>query len=854
MARRDLGNPLKKERCHIQSRWRRDKKKRFSFFVFGFPFLNEYKPMKRIVLFLLLLNLGYGFAQEELPDITEFEEVILVGSRNKARTEVNTPVPVDVISVESLQTSFPQTTAQDILHYLVPSFNAVRQSQSDGTEFIDPVTLRGMGPDQVLVLINGKRLHSSSLVNYQNTVGNGSVGTDLSQIPVSAINRIEVLRDGAAAQYGSDAIAGVINIILKSNDDGGTASIAFGQTGRNDGENLAADVNYGFSLGKENSYLNLTAQFSHRGKTNRTQETDLDIYGANFAYAFADDPVAARAADDRILAERGLARSDFNFEVGDASIKQSALFLNGAYALSDKWKLYSFGGFSYKDGQGYAFRRLPSESENVVHSIYPDGFQPEILTKGYDFTYTVGAEYDYEDWFLDVSNTYGSNVFKYHLKNTNNASMGDRSPTRFYAGSHAFFQNTFNVDVSKTIDRLNVAFGAEWRYERYRISAGDPDSYLQYDQNGQVVAPDTPEDQVLGVGGAQGFMGFSPDNALAKGRNSEALYVDLAYDGQNFNLDAAARFEHYSDFGSALTGKLAARYEVLPSFALRGAVGTGFRAPSLHQQYFNNSFVDISTTGQGMVNKGIFNSEMPVTAALGIGDLKREKSVDFSAGFTYKPTRQFSLTADTYYIKVKDRIVLTSQFTDPIFDTYNVESGRFFTNAIDTRTQGIDLVASYDFYVGEGNLGVSLAGNYTKTKITDFHFPDGLKGNRDEFFGPDQVNIIESLSPKAKATLGLDYQIHKLGITVRNTYFGKVVRDGFPFGEVQEFSPRVVTDLSIGYDFSQQLNFTLGAHNLFDVFPELQAYDNSYYGVFKYAPVQMGFNGNYFFGRLTYKL
>lgn len=810
--------------------------------------------MRKFTLSILLLSAVFAEAQENQQNQeSQIKEVILVGSRNKNRTETNTPVPVDVISVQHIMESSPQMTVQDILNYLIPSFNAVRQSESDGTEFIDPVTLRGMAPDQVLVLLNGKRLHSSSLVNYQNTVGNGSVATDLSQIPVAAIDRIEVLRDGAAAQYGSDAIAGVINIILKKDNKAGTASVTYGQTGRNDGKTFQADVNKGWSLGKDKSYLNLTGMFSRRGATNRTSETNLDIFGDNFAYDFADDPAAARAADDKILAERGLKRSDFNFQVGDALIRQTAFFLNGGYPLNDKWDLYTFGGFSFKDGEGPAFRRLPSETDNVVLSIYPNGFQPEILTDDYDFTYTLGAKYDYKDWFVDISNTYGSNIFKYHVINTDNASMGDNSPTRFYAGSHAFDQNTFNVDVSKKIRQFTLAFGSEWRYERYRISAGEPDSYLRYDKQGNPVTASTPDNDILGTGGSQGFVGFSPENALKKGRNSEALYVDLAYDSKKFNVDMASRFEHYSDFGSTLIGKLAMRYEVIKNVSLRGAIGTGFRAPSLQQQYFNNSFVDISTIGQGMVNKGIFNEDSPVAKALGIGQLKREKSYDGSLGLTFKPARGLFITLDGYYIKVKDRIVLTSQFTDPIFAQYNVESGRFFTNAIDTRTRGADLVVSYDWPLGTGVLNMNLAANYTETHITDYHFPAGLKGNRDEFFGPDQVNIIETLSPKTKGTLGFDYRVKKWDFMIRNTYFGDVIRNGFPFGGVQKFTPKVVTDASVGYNFTKDLNFTLGANNLFDIFPNRQIYDNSYYGVFKYAPVQMGFNGNYFFGRMTYK-
>ena len=795
--------------------------------------------MKKATFSILLLSALYVQAQE----VTEknIEDVVLVGNRANNRTKLNTLVPVDVISVQKIQQSSPQTTVQDLLNYVIPSFNSVRQSASDGTEHIDPVTLRGLGPDQVLVLVNGKRRHTTSLVNYQNTVGNGSVGTDLSTIPVTAIDRIEVLRDGAAAQYGSDAIAGVINIILKKNQ-GASASITYGQTGRNDGETYQIGANYGTALNIDKGFINLSLQLSHRGKTNRSQNHNLDIFGDNFAYDFAYDPAQARANDDAIIVQRGLTRDDFNFQVGDAQIKQGQLFLNAEYPLNDKWNLYSFGGASVKQGEGFGFRRLPSETSNVVLSIFPNGFQPVLNSKIYDFSYAVGTKYQNNNWTLDLSNTFGSNVFNYDVSNTNNASMGAQSPTEFNAGSHGFLQNTFNIDASKKINNFNIAFGGEWRFEQYQIKSGEEASYKNY---GLVSGA---------AGGAQSFIGFSNDNALKKSRNSEALYADVSYDLEKFNVDAAARFENYSDFGSALTGKLALRYELFNNFSLRGAVGTGFRAPSLQQQYFNNSYSDISTSGSGIVNKGIFTNDSAIAQEIGFDKLKEEKSVNASAGFTFKPVDKLFITLDGYLIKVKDRIVITSQFSDPSFAAYDVESARFFANAVDTETKGVDLVVSYDWALGGGNLNINLAGNYTETKITKFNFPEKVLANhsQDEFFGPDQINIIESLSPKTKASLGLNYKINKFNFLVRNTYFGEVTRDGFPYGSVQKFAPKVVTDLSVGYDITKKLNFTVGANNLFDVFPDLQVYENSYFGVFKYAPVQMGTTGNYFFGRLNY--
>ncbi|MGG7471096.1 TonB-dependent receptor plug domain-containing protein [Chryseobacterium arthrosphaerae] len=815
--------------------------------------------MKKLSTVVVLLGTVLVAAQEQEEKGKQIEDIIIVGNRSVKRTKLETPVPVDVINISKVQRSSPQMTAQDLLNYVIPSFNSVRQSASDGTEHIDPVTLRGMGPDQVLVLLNGKRRHTTSLVNYQNTVGNGSVGTDLSTIPVIAIEKIEVLRDGAAAQYGSDAIAGVINIILKKNA-GASASLTYGLSGRNDGDTYQAGVNYGTSLGKNDGFINLSLQLSHRGKTTRTQNHDLDIFGNNFAYEFAGDAEAvkaARAADDAKIKERGLTRDDFNFQIGDAQITQGQLFFNSEYPLNDHFKFYSFGGFSIKEGKGYGFRRLPSEGFNIVKEIYPNGFQAVLNSQIYDISYAAGAKYNVNDWLIDLSNTFGSNTFNYNVNNTNNASLGIKSPTRFYAGAHSFLQNTVNLDVSKKIKNVNIAFGGEFRFEQYQIKAGDEASYTQYDENGNIATKDS---KVIGAGGSQSFIGFSPDNALKKDRHSTAVYAEVSYDlYKKLNIDAAARFENYSDFGNTLNGKLAVRYEFIKNYAVRAAVGTGFRAPSLQQQYFNNSYADISTSGSGIVRKGIFNNDSQAAQVLGFDKLKQETSINGSAGFTLQPAKGLFITVDGYIIKVKDRIVITSNITDSrladpqvVGEGNSVESGRFFANAIDTETKGVDVVVSYDWKLAGGSLNINLAGNYTETKITDFHFPENLGTPQNEFFGPDQINIIETLSPKTKASLGLTYGIGKFSFLVRNTYFGKVIRDGFPFGEVQEFSPKVVTDISVGYDITKNLNFTVGANNVFDVFPDLQIYKNSYYGVFKYAPVQMGTLGNYFFGRLNF--
>ncbi|GGE87257.1 iron complex outermembrane recepter protein [Chishuiella changwenlii] len=777
------------------------------------------------------------FAQEvkEEEEQTNLNEVVLIGGRNSERTVVNSSVPVDIIDIEKLKTSSPQLSVNDILNYVIPSFNSVRQSASDGTEHIDPVTLRGMGPDQVLVLVNGKRRHTTSLVNYQNTVGNGSVGTDLSAIPISAIDKIEVLRDGAAAQYGSDAIAGVVNIVLKSKP-GGDASLTYGQTSRNDGETYNFNGSYGTKLGDKGSIV-FSAVISDRKKTNRSKDHGLDIFGDNFAYDFADDPAAARAADDAKIAALGLSRKDFRFQIGDAAIKNQQFFVNAETALTDKLDFYSFGGVSLRQGNGYGFRRLPSDLSGEALQVYPNGFQATLKSNVNDFSNSTGLRYAYDGWNIDLSNTLGLNTFKYNVENSINQSLGFSSPTDFYAGRHQFLQNTVNLDFSKKINQnISLAFGGEYRYEQYKIGAGDEASYTG--------------------SGSESFRGFAPTNSINGDRNSFAAYVDGELKFGNFSADVAGRFENYSDFGNTINGKLALRYEYIKGYSIRGAISTGFRAPSLQQKYFSNSYTDFYLDENGnqvLGTKGIIRNESDLSRELGLDQLKQEKSINASLGLTFRPTSKLFITIDGYFIRVNDRIVLTSDIYDPALEQYNITAARIFTNAIDTETKGLDVVISYDTRLGKGKLNASLSGNLNETKIVDYHFPASLTIEREQFFGPDQVNIIESLSPKTKATLALNYSISGFNFMVRNTYFGKVIRDGHPYGSIQEHTGKVVTDASIGYDITKNFNFTIGANNLLDVFPDKQVAENSYYGVFPYAPVQMGMTGAYYFARASFK-
>jgi len=806
------------------------------------------------------------------------QDIFIVGSRNANRTELDSPVPVDVIDVQKLQKIVPQYDVNQMLTYAAPSFQSNRQSSSDGSEHIEPASLRGMGPDQTLVLINGKRRHTTSLLNNQGTFGNGSVGTDLNSIPVSAIERIEVLRDGAAAQYGSDAIAGVINIVLKKSTHQLNTNLASGITSTGDGEMVQFNANYGFDLGKRGGFLNLTGEAYSRGRTNRTQNHELIIFdqsqvGNFFAYPFTDDPAASRQFDDDIIAQRGLTRDDFNFRVGEAQIKNYTFFYNLSLPFGDnnRGEFYSFSGVSYRNGLGNGFRRLPSETSNVNLTLFPNGFQPNTGSDVWDRSIAAGVKYRLGgDWLLDFSNTFGNNRFDYTVTNTNNASLEENSPTSFKAGGHEFIQNTLNLDISKYFPRiasgLNVAFGSEFRIDNYRIRAGEEASWRNY---ALVDNGDGTFSNPSGLAGAsQSFPGYAPDNVINQSRNNIGVYLDTELEvNSSWTISAAGRFENYSDFGSTLNGKFATRYSFGKAFALRGAISTGFRAPSLHQQYFSYVSTNLLASGE-LGQSGFFRNESNVANALGIPKLKEETSTNISLGMTLNPTSNFKISIDGYYIKVDNRITLTGGFgQDPfggdvpeiqaLLAPFEARVAQFFTNSISTSTHGLDVVATYLIPIGEDKLDISLLANFNRTTVgNQLNIPQQLaaEGQEDVYFSPAERGLIERVNPRQKINLTLTYQTSKWNFLLRNTYFGEVGRNAFPFGVEQTFAGKTITDVSISYQITEQLGLAFGANNLLDVYPDEQAFDNSYFGVFKYAPIQMGFAGAFYFTRLNFNL
>lgn len=762
----------------------------------------------------------------------------VVGSRRARRTETETPAPVDIIDMRELSTSTGRLDVNQLLQYVAPSFNANRQSGADGADHIDPATLRGLGPDQTLVLVNGKRRHQSSLINLFGSRGRGNTGTDLDAIPAAAIDHIEILRDGASAQYGSDAIAGVINIVLKSNTDGFTGSLGSGthnahppstfdvtRSDRWDGTERDVSGNYGVRLGKD-GFANFTAEYLNKGRTNRPADpAHFDIFRRQF---------------------------------GDAKLDNAGAFINSRLPLSDVAALYAFGGFNYRNTDAFAWTRDPDSDRNIP-AIYPNGFDPRILSHIADPSLSAGVRARVSGWDVDVNNTFGLNRFHYFVDGTLNASLLERSPTHFDAGGFLFSQNVTAVDVSRFFERaghgLNVAFGVEHRLDHYSIFAGEEGSWRNYGLADTVVdGVPTTVDRLGRPGGAQGFPGFQPSNELSENRNNVAAYTDLELDvTPAWTVGAAGRFEHYSDFGSTWNGKVDTRLELSDAVALRGSASTGFRAPSLAQIYFNSTFTDF-VSGQA-VDKLIARNDAPITKALGIPPLKQETSRNLSLGLTAR-SGPFTATVDGYAVNVYDRIVLTGAFEDTDeqigaeLRRLQLGAAQFFTNALDTRTRGLDVVLNYAEDFSGRRLRGSLAGNFNDMKLGAIHTSPKLAGKEDIYFGAREQHFLLASAPPRKITGSLGYGVGNVDVDLRATNFGRVVLIDWEDNK-DVYHAKTVLDLTGTYRVSGNLSVSVGGANLLNVYPTQQDTQTETGGL--WDAVQMGFSGAFYFVRLNVK-
>ncbi len=738
-------------------------------------------------------------------DIAFLSDVVVVGSRFNPRSEFDSPVPIDNLPVEELE-STGQFTLDQMMTFKVPSYNATQQTVSDATALFNPADLRGLGPSRTLILINGKRKNASSLVYINDTPGKGEVGVDMQSIPAAAVERIEVLRDGASAQYGSDAIAGVINIVLK--DDIGTTSVnAYsGVTSEGDGFNLGFDANSGFNI-FGNGFINVTTGYRWQDRTNRAGEPGRDdLFGVNpqdnpeFAAFFRDNP-------------------DLSMLVGMPRMATFEVFFNSGIPLAGGGTLYAFGGITYRDGESYALHRTPywiPDPFFIHHSpgeTY-SGFHPTFETDIYDRTLGAGVRSTIEGWDVDVSATFGSNTVDYTVDESLNTDLGNLSPTTFNVGGYEFSNIVGNLDVFRAVGDFKIGFGSEFRTENFIAIAGEEDSYFG--------------------SGTQSFPGVQPRNEVDKIRSNVGAYGELEYDYQDVLIGGAIRYEDYSDFGNTLNWKVNGRVRIAEDrLAIRASASTGFRAPSLHQLYLSN--IQTLVSGGTVSNQGTFNIDSPVIRDLRVPRLKEEESFNVTAGVAANVNDDFSVTADYYRITVDDRVVFTGEISDAdpnvqtvvddILDAFSVTSLKFFTNAIDTETNGVDLVASYkNIPLGRGTLEVTLAGNYNETEITNrdnITTPAPIRQSGNVIFNRKEQSRVETARPNDKVALSLQYNISDWNFIVSNTRFGEVRwRHASDPEKDQVFAAKVLTDVRIGYRYSEAVRLWLNVNNVFDVYPD----------------------------------
>ncbi len=784
---------------------------------------------------------GSALTIELAENTTTLGAVQVVGSRSANRSSTDSPSPVDIIDVREVTAKTGQLDVNQLLQFVAPSFNSNRQTGADGADHVDPASLRGLGPDQTLVLVNGKRWHQSALVNLFGSRGRGNTGTDLNTIPAASIERIEILRDGAAAQYGSDAIAGVINIVLKTSVNELTANANYGAYTAKyrfddktfDGGNLNANLNYGVGVGK-GGFVNATVDFNQRQHTQRAN----------------------------VPAPDGIQRREY----GDPKASNTSVYLNSKLPLNDHLHAYVFGGLNFRKGEAYAYTRFPTRDSTYIlgpdtltvsvpnprsnAKLYPTGFDPIITSNLTDAHGAAGLRGTFGGFDVDLSNGFGSNRFEYGVTNTLNASLGSKSPTTFDAGGFQLQQNVTNLDFSRGYQvgeqRVNIAFGSEYRREWYQIFAGDDGSWRNY-------APLSNR-----PGGSQGFPGFQPKNEVKASRSNIGFYADAEMDVTKSLLVAVAtRFENYSDFGNTSTGKIATRLKLNEDFSVRGTYSSGFRAPSLAQINFNTVFTNV--VGGVPVDIFLDRNDGPVSRAIGIPKLKQELSNSVSLGLTGRAGSVLSFTVDGYYIQVKDRIVLTGTFADddniigPTLQGLRVGQAQFFANAVSTDTWGLDAVLSNAVGLGAGRLTTTLAANLNRLLIVgDAQTTERLKGKEDIYFGVREQAFVKASAPPFKVNLTFDYSLGRFGALLRFVQFGRVLLYDYN-NERTAYRDRLTADVALSYALTNQLRLSVGASNLFNEYPSLfnpQVTENG--GA--WDAVQMGSNGRFVFAKLQFRV
>ena len=757
------------------------------------------------------------------------DEVIVTGTRVTDRTVAESLSPIDVLSVDRLEELGTSELIQS-LSRTVPSFTLPHTSITDGSDHVRPAQLRGLAPDQTLVLVNGKRRHTTAIVNVNGSLGRGSSPADLNAIPSSAIARIEVLRDGAAAQYGSDAIAGVINVVLKDADSGHGVDYRYGEFDKGDGELNVVSGFTGLGFG-DDGFVALAAEYRDRNATNRSRPDPRQQFPL-----INGQPDPREATFDRL-----------NHRFGDAAVEDKLFFLNAGLPFNDAVEAYAFVNYSEREGNSAGFFRRALDARNVP-AIHPEGFLPLILSDSEDFSAFGGVRGTVGEWDWDFSVGYGGNTFDFNVGNSVNTDLGAASPTKFFAGTLENSQTTANLDFRRGLDLglaypVNLAVGAEYRNEGYEIKPGQPESFFGT--------------------GSQVFPGFAPNNAVDASRHNWSAYVDLEADlTDRLSASAAVRYEDYTDFGTTASWKLSGRFAATDTLALRATVSTGFRAPSLSQQFFSTTATNF--IGGVPFEVRTFPVSDPVAIALGAEPLDAEESFNASVGFVYQPTETWSITVDGYRIAIDDRIVLSGNLTGDAVRAFlasqgfaNANGGRYFTNAVDTTTEGIDVVSSTDFDLGAyGELGLTVAFNYNETELDRIApNPERLEAVDLTLQRIDRVEIgrITKGTPKTRTIVGLDYRFDRFSANLRGTNYGKYsVFNNNPTLD-QTFGSEIVLDASLSWRFTDWLSLTVGADNLTDELPDEVLPANSFNGILPFSGGNspFGFNGRFWYGRAS---
>ena len=765
----------------------------------------------------------------------EIQKVVIVstGSRGSQRTVVDAPVPVDILSAKDL-TKSGQYTLDKALGFRVPSFNTVQTPVNDATSLLDPYEIRNMGPSRALILVNGKRKNASALVYTQTSPGRGETGSDISAIPPDAIKRIEVLRDGASAQYGSDAIAGVVNIILKDSPNEGSITARAGMTGEHDGKMGALSLNHGIGLMDGKGFLNYTLDISKVGLSNRPGTVSAAGEAFTFGVPLSEvTPFLNKYPDARNIN-------------GSPETKAKKFLVNAGVNITDDTKIY--GNMAYMDKKVFSFANFrtpywrPTDYGLLTPTGQPyEGYGPHFNGELKDYNGTIGVKTELAGWAADFSLTTGGNKQKYLVSNTINQSMGANSPTSFAPGGAEFKHNVLNGDFSKQItDKVSAYFGTELRRETYETLPGDAAS--------------------VDNGGADSYAGNDPRNSFKRDRKNYGAYAGATFDvTERFLIDAIGRYEDYSDFGDAFVWKMSSRFKLNEKVTLRGSLSTGFRAPSLHQLYTQKA--QYSFVGGKIQVAGTFNNESPVTRVFGVGALQPEKSKSFTLGLGVQPDSNTSMTLDYYNIAVKDRIVLSKEIrvtgngTDPIdvaLDPLGVVAANFFLNALDSRTSGLDVVYSRrNLNLASGKLAVNLSGNYTFKNERDgeVHNTPFIAANNKNVFDETQEALTFTSRPKFKAIIGLDLDYAKVNYSLNNTVFGPTRFHQADLSTINvdtKFKTKTVTDFAVNYKLTDTMTLTFNVNNVFDVTPEWEFKANNAAGAAALADTTVDATGRTF--------